>query len=243
VTRKRAQARVDLGTDFFRSGEYEAARVEFMAANSLLPLPAYTYYIARCYEEMGEIGRAIELLGVFLKNADDEARAAKARAALKRLGQEVHGAVLVACQPGTAWAHVEGIGKGECPFRRDRLRPGTYAVTVRAPEHATWEGQIRVVAGEVAEASVVLKATPKTEPALLTVRSRPAGAAVVVDGEEVGRTPLVRHVVGPGEHVVVLRLAKYEGWARRVRLERGRVEQLRSFPTNSGPRRRPGQLR
>jgi hypothetical protein len=48
--------------------------------------------------------------------------------------------------------------------------------------------------------------------------SRPTGARVVLDGREVGRTPLVLPSVRAGSHVVRLELAGHRTWTAAVRV-------------------------
>jgi len=81
-------------------------------------------------------------------------------------------------------------------------------------------------------------AAPHAEGATLEVRSDPSGAQVYVDGEYLGRTPLVAGVA-PGRHQVEVRLAGYEPYRVSVRLGAG--ERVKVF-ARLVPAARKGRL-
>ena len=58
--------------------------------------------------------------------------------------------------------------------------------------------------------------SPAVIPPSLWVESRPTGAAVYVDGQLVGRTPLLLGGIDPGGHSVRLDMAGYQQWMTRV---------------------------
>lgn len=62
-------------------------------------------------------------------------------------------------------------------------------------------------------------------PGHLAVRSRPPGAAVAVDSEEVGHTPLARLTLAPGRHTVALRAERYRVHEAEVLIEGKGIEQ------------------
>lgn len=72
---------------------------------------------------------------------------------------------------------------------------------------------------------------------VLVVTSTPSGAAVQVDGELVGRTPLEREVL-PGEHTVRIRRVGYVSEDRRVTMVDGVTQKV-----TADLKRKPGQRR
>ena len=62
---------------------------------------------------------------------------------------------------------------------------------------------------------------PEPGPPSLTVESRPPGAAVFVDGRQIGRTPLVTDTVAVGEYVIRLELDGYQDWTTTVGIAAG----------------------
>jgi len=75
-----------------------------------------------------------------------------------------------------------------------------------------------------APAAQAAQAAPSAAP--LTVESRPAGAAVFLDGRPVGITPLVVPDVAAGEHAIHLEREGYQRWSSAIRIvttEKNRV--------------------
>jgi hypothetical protein len=62
---------------------------------------------------------------------------------------------------------------------------------------------------------------PDPGPPSLTVESRPAGAAVFVDGRRIGNTPLVTNAITIGEHAIRLELGGYQDWTTSVGVAAG----------------------
>ena len=287
VARIRAQKSFDAAGELFQAGQYQAAIEELQQADKHIPLPIYTFNIARCYEEMRRYDEALEHFERYLRMSGEKAEADRAEAAVAKLVARLFGSVEVGCEPGGATVAVEGLPEAACPFRRERVRPGKYDLAVRLAKYAPHEGKLKVVAGAVAKVAVKLaplpgrlvvsapapggevwvdgdrvgkapagplRLTPGPHTVLvktpgyddwtlqavippdedvavmaaalahsgtLAVRSKPAAAAVLLDGGEVGVTPLEGQVVPAGEHEVVLRLAGYADGEARVQVKKG----------------------
>ncbi|MBW2345683.1 MAG: SUMF1/EgtB/PvdO family nonheme iron enzyme [Deltaproteobacteria bacterium] len=58
--------------------------------------------------------------------------------------------------------------------------------------------------------------------ASLSVESNVVGARVLIDGREVGTTPLTDMEVSPGEHMIRVEKHSYDSYRKRIRLEAGR---------------------
>ena len=69
-------------------------------------------------------------------------------------------------------------------------------------------------------------APAKAAQGTLVVASRPAGARVVLDGREAGKTPLTLRDVKPGSHKVRLELTGYRSWSSTVRVAAGRQRKI-----------------
>ena len=92
------------------------------------------------------------------------------------------------------------------------LAPGSHDVRVRAPRHAAWTGTVEI---EGSGSRVDLDVTLVPRWAEVTFRSRPAEAAVTLDGAPAGRTPLVVDV-GEGRHRVRIERAGFEPYDGRL---------------------------
>jgi len=173
----RAQAHSDAASALFKEGSYAAAIEELERANELVPAAVYLFNIARCYEEMGRLADAVEQFERYLARAEDRKRADRAKKAVARLVPSAYGSVEVGCVPEDARVELEGFAEEGCPYRRDRVRPGSYGLVVRAPEHAPHEGRLQVEVGAVARVEIELTSLPD-EPGMRAAEEPP-----VVTGE------------------------------------------------------------
>ena len=97
-------------------------------------------------------------------------------------------------------ASFQAAGKGRVRAELPRVADGPHDVEVQLDGFATWTGSVEVPSG--GEAKVEARLEPRF--GLLDVRSEPAGAAVIVDGTQAGRTPL-RRKVAEGNHALEVR--------------------------------------
>jgi hypothetical protein len=140
------------------------------------------------------------------------AAAPKAKAAAGRL--------LVRSTPGGAEVFVDGTRRGVTPLAVRDLPFGAHAVRVTRAGFTTAEQRVTVDAGRPSRTVDIALARSATAPAAapiaastpgsLTVESRPAGARVIIDGREAGRTPLTVPSLTPGDHAVRIDLDGYQ---------------------------------
>jgi hypothetical protein len=83
---------------------------------------------------------------------------------------------------------------------------------------------IFVLLAAVAAAAVFLLLQGRT--ASLNIRSFPSGAAVFLDEQQVGTTPLLLSHVAPGTHVIQIHLPGWEVWNGSTTAERGSTTQV-----------------
>ena len=112
---------------------------------------------------------------------------------------------------------VDGKEAGKAPASL-KLPVGKHALAVRGP-HGLYLFEQEVVARH--DDTVYVKAALKFVGGKLTITSRPAGAAVTVDGEARGKTPLKDLELSAGEHTVVLAQKGYQEYSRQLNLKAG----------------------
>jgi hypothetical protein len=133
------------------------------------------------------------------------------------------GRVLVRSTPPGARVFVDGHGGGETPTTVRDLARGTHQVRLVREGYTTVERRVVITAAEpsqtltVAMAKTPPPAPPKTE-APLVIESKPSGAAVFLDGRQVGRTPLTFPLVQIGTHSVRITLDGYRPWTSPVQV-------------------------
>ena len=103
------------------------------------------------------------------------------------------------------------------PVRLKDLKAGTYAYTLSAAGHETEKGRFEFLPGK----NVLITAKLQSSAGLVSVISRPRGATVLLDGREVGTTPLALEEVEAGAHSVQI-------------MKRGYASVFRRFDTTDG---------
>ncbi|CAN5135404.1 PEGA domain-containing protein [soil metagenome] len=97
---------------------------------------------------------------------------------------------------------IDGVSRGSTPLEGLRLAPGAHRIVVSAPRYLPWLATVDIE-GAAVEQEIDLELTPGWAP--VNVISRPSSAAVLVDGEMLGRTPLTVDLDdGPREVAVSL---------------------------------------
>ncbi len=120
-------------------------------------------------------------------------------------------------RPSGAALTLDGREVGKSPYTATLTR-GDHTVVARLAPYAPVQRTFRVLEGETRVETLTLM----LEPARLEVDSSPPGAAVLLDGKEVGRTPFAQDV-DAGQHTLALRLEGHEPVTRPIRLARGEL--------------------
>ena len=165
VRLKKAQAILDLATVKFREGRHAEALAELQQAEPLLtgsPVhPLVRFNIARCHEELGQLGDAVRAYERYLDlNDPDETRRGRAATAAVQLRARAEGQLTVTCSAPGARVSVAGLlpEGGLCPVELDGVLAGSYAVTVEAEGFTPETRTVEVRPGEVA--AVVVDSKP-----------------------------------------------------------------------------------
>jgi formylglycine-generating enzyme required for sulfatase activity len=130
--------------------------------------------------------------------------------------------VSLSSAPAGAAVKVDGRPLGKTPVELE-LAAGAHDIEISFDRFKTWRGRVEVGAGQPATLPEV-----RLEPAdgRLAIRSRPAGASVLVDGRYVGQTP-VEVEVGPGkEHEIQLTKSGFEPARQKVAVAGGEIKGL-----------------
>lgn len=153
----------------------------------------------------------------------------------------------VTTEPPGAAIFVDALARGAAPVVVD-VEAGAHLVEARTPDDSV-SGRMEVVLGAGEEREITFSA-PARSSARLRVLSAPGGAAVLVDGQLLGATPLEVDVA-PGRHGVEVRLPGYVTAAGDVDLRDADDRATLSFALTpgEGPRgprrpaaREPGML-
>lgn len=132
--------------------------------------------------------------------------------------------------PPGARLFVDGADRGELPIRIPSPGAGKRTWRVEAPKHEPAEGVLDVVAGK----NYLLDVPMRSSRGVFVVETTPAGATVLLDGTDVGKTPLRLENVEPGLHVVVVSHPETAGIVRTVDTSDGSRGEVKATLPKSG---------
>jgi hypothetical protein len=154
------------------------------------------------------------------------------------------GSLLVRSTPAGAEVLVNGVRRGVTPLVLRDLPMGTHTVVLTRSGYARAEHRVvitdarpsrsleaRLVAETESGAPAPPVLTPRSPPVqatsgTLVVESRPPGARVIVDGRDMGETPLTLETMAPGDYAVRIEREGYQPVTATIRVvagERARV--------------------
>jgi serine/threonine protein kinase len=146
------------------------------------------------------------------------------------------GQLLVRSRPAGAQVLVDGHDYGRTPVTIRELTRGAHRVSVTHDGYTGEERRIIISASRPSQTMTLALARPRgrelagsqrTPPApaaagrptgALSVESRPAGAAVYLDGKLLGKTPFSLPVVAAGDHAIRLERDGYRRWSSSIRI-------------------------
>lgn len=197
----RAQALNREGASAYRAEQYELALEKFKGANALVPNSTFDVNIGRCHEALGRFAQALVHCKVAL-NASTAIAAtrAKAKECVERLNARLTQPDLhVRSRPMGATLRIDGRAVGTTPWT-GAVEPGRRQLDLELAGHRPQTSYVVMVLGVDERVSIAL--LPADVGALLSLSSVPTGAAVALDGEFVGQTPLERIPVEAKSYLV-----------------------------------------
>lgn len=117
--------------------------------------------------------------------------------------------------PQGAEIRVDGVLHGITP-KEIELPLGAYMINLSHAGFESWENPLDLTQIKAYPLKVELK--PISERAYLSVESSPPGAQVLVDGKRMGKTPLTKLEMPPGNYQVQVSLSGLQDWKGSVRL-------------------------
>jgi PEGA domain-containing protein len=167
----------------------------------------------------------------------------------------VRGRLVVQSTPSRAAVTIDGKWRGRTPLTLDDLPFGTYVVRVVQPGYRIAREEVRLNAANASHTFAArLEAEPRPAPAVpapapppqrtvppptaaagnttdsytgsIYVDSRPRGATVLIDGRNVGQTPLSLPGVPIGSHVVKIEMTGKQPWSATTRVTAGAMARV-----------------
>lgn len=205
--RDKASVLVERGLNRARAGRFAEAAELFQNALRLYPDPAILHSLARAHEELGHLGEAYDAFHKALAMDPAYLYAEDARKRIQDLVKTLratHAFLRIRSTPSKVHVFVrrgEDILAGHLitPFER-WVPAGVLEVSGERPGFESVRSTVTVAAGDDASLELVLR--PVQRKGFLMVNASVAGARVLVDGNEVGRTPYGPTAYGAGAHTV-----------------------------------------
>ncbi|HUQ50873.1 MAG TPA: PEGA domain-containing protein, partial [Gammaproteobacteria bacterium] len=133
------------------------------------------------------------------------------------------GLVTITTEPEVAaQVSVDGMPLGMTPLVDAELTPGVHRLEFNAPRHLAEVRELEVGGGGERQS---LAATLTPAYAVVSLRTDPPGATVLVDGAETGVTP-AEIEIDSGEHELEVRLAGYNAWSDKILVAANQPQQL-----------------
>ncbi len=124
--------------------------------------------------------------------------------------------------PPGANVKIDGKSIGNTPLSK-QLTAGIYTLEISADRHKTWKQRLVVKSNEPQELNGI-----RLKPAdgRVMIKTKPAGANVIIDGIFVGQTPLTTDLSPSEDHVVQVSKAGFEKATRKIKIPSSASKQL-----------------
>jgi hypothetical protein len=116
-----------------------------------------------------------------------------------------------------ATVYIDGASVGMAPLEKD-VTAGEHFVMVEKPGFAKFERKVNVEARKTLTVTAELRAV-----GAVRFITNPEAAEVFVDGERIGRTPLVKDDIAVGDHLVSFRLEGHRDFDQSVKVDGGKM--------------------
>ncbi len=156
----------------------------------------------------------------------------------------VLGTLGVESEPAGAAVSLNGEARGVTPLNLSDLALGEYEVKVEAKGFLPFTQKVTLGDAQPVQVRATLT-RPAPGQATLDVLSTPFGAAVSIDGQPVGQTPLTGYKLKAGTHRVELTRHGYEPFSQSVTLQAGKSQRVDAAlsplppPSTQAPRPEP----
>jgi len=228
-----ARAAFEAGQAHAADERWAEALEDFERSYELFERPTTLYNIASVLVRLGRARDAIAAIDRFLEQAEGgrDARIVRDARALREAAAESLRTLALRVDPPDAVVRVDGDERpGEGATRQIVLDPGGHEVEVSAPGYAAERR-------ELARDATSLEVRLGLRPGELELRADVEGAALRVDGEDVGTTH-ASLTLPAGPHRVEATAEGYEAFAREVDLPPGErvqvIAQLVPIPSEPG---------
>lgn len=228
---KKAEAaqRFDRGLQLFDDGDTAGALAEFKRTYELVPNPVVLFNIGLVYAAMGRPVNAVDALEKVMQTPDKLSTDQRERATRTLNDQRARiGRLMVTTVPEGARIDIDNVESARTPLTAPiRISEGSHIIGAVAEGYAPDRKEVVVAGNSDATVSFELVSTQGKQIANLTVRSRIAGADVIIDNKPAGKTPLATSItLLAGHHAVELKRPGYRSSRQEIDVGAGATGEL-----------------
>ncbi len=122
------------------------------------------------------------------------------------------GSIIIESEPTDALVLIDDKEVGNTPITMTDLKSGIHFVAVRKDGYANWNNNVNIVPDE----EITLAAELQLKTGAVSIKSEPSNARTMVDGKEVGTTPITITDLESGIHNIEVSLAGFENWSEKL---------------------------
>jgi hypothetical protein len=224
--KEQAKQLFDAGLKLMRMDDFAGATADFERSVALYPTQNSLFNLANCYKAVQRYTDALNVLARLRRQFADKLKP-EIKEAADRQEQEIQSLVArltIRTEPADAKVKLDGRELGTGPSLGPlMLGPGDHEIEASRLGYQDLRRSVQLVSGaEVTETFNLV-----AEPGHLALRTNADGASVLVDGKEVGKTPLASALsLTAGRHVVTVERSGYEPAERTVDVTAGAQQDL-----------------
>ncbi|MBT7349179.1 PEGA domain-containing protein, partial [candidate division WWE3 bacterium] len=130
----------------------------------------------------------------------------------------ITGSINIESNPSEATIFLDGKEVSTTPDTITHAAIGIHEIEVKKEGYAEWKKKLNVKK----EKEIALNALLQPVTGSASLESEPSGAVIVIDGEDVGKTPEVITGISPGKHEVEISLEGYDSYLQMVKIKNGK---------------------
>ncbi|HJX66727.1 MAG TPA: PEGA domain-containing protein [Polyangia bacterium] len=217
--KEEAKQLFDAGLKLMHLDDFAGASADFERSVALYPTQNSLFNLANCYKALQRYGDALAAIERLRKDFAGKLKP-EIKDAVERQQQEINSLVArltLQTVPADATIRIDGKDMGTGPKLGPLLLgPGEHEIEAARSGYRSQRRSVKLVSGAGRTEKFVLEGASGN----LVVRANVAGAAVFVDGRQVGTTPLDEPLaLPPGEYVLNLRAAGHEDAERSIEVQ------------------------
>ena len=224
--KEQAKQLFDAGLRLMRLDDFAGASANFERSVALYPTQNSLFNLANCYKAVQRYTDALNVLARLRRQFADKLKP-EIKEVADRQEQEIRSLVArltIRTVPADTKVKVDGRELGTGPALGPvMLGPGDHEIEASRPGYRDLRRSVQLVSGaEITEAFNLV-----AEPGHVALRTNVEGASVMVDGKEVGKTPLASALpLTVGRHVLTVERSGYESAERPVDVTAGAQQDL-----------------